>query len=380
MRKVILLDVDSVLVTPGGYRAAVRAVLNHFSILMGVPPLEIREEQFAEMEKRGISSEWDMVPLLLGALWNDILSQHGAVDLPYNLVSAAIEIGRLANGYTPAELRAPAFELLPGKVPSQSALVQGCFPFIPEGLRQSLLRNAHNVYSSYTARLFQQFSLGSRLFSETYHLPAEIETESLLHLYDVSNLSKDALAVLRQEAVNIAIITARPSAPPREVEVPPLGYAPEAERALELVGLAGAPLIGYGSLAYLAEQRGMNITSLIKPSPFHALAATLAAFTGLEEPALLAAADWLETGKLDGLFSSLPRSFALLVVEDTMNGVRSTLGAGQVLREAGFEVALQPLGLTLGSVVKGEVFEKEGLPHFADWDSLAVAIDRFPNP
>ena len=55
MIKIILLDVDGVLVYPGGYRAALRATVNHFID----PSLEIDEETLTELERRGIASEWN---------------------------------------------------------------------------------------------------------------------------------------------------------------------------------------------------------------------------------------------------------------------------------------------------------------------------------
>ena len=81
MTTVILLDIDGVLVHPGGYRAALHATLNHFVNLMGLPHFEFPEEKLAGFEKRGITSEWDMVPLLLGVLWEDILSRQ-VIDKP----------------------------------------------------------------------------------------------------------------------------------------------------------------------------------------------------------------------------------------------------------------------------------------------------------
>jgi len=67
MKKVILLDVDGVLVNPAGYRAALHATLNYFATLMGTPHFDFHEEKIADLEKRGIFSEWDMVPVLLAA-------------------------------------------------------------------------------------------------------------------------------------------------------------------------------------------------------------------------------------------------------------------------------------------------------------------------
>lgn len=374
MKKVVLLDVDGVLVTPGGYRAALHATLNHFAALMGMPHFDFHEEKIAELERHGIFSEWDMVPILLGAAWNGILSRWDEVDLPPDLTSAAVAIGRRMNGYMPVDVRAPEFEILPETYPAESALQQGCFPFIPEDLRRNLLHDSHNVYVSHTTRLFQHFSLGSRVFSQTYNLPAEVETRSFLHLYDKSNLNEEILMKLLQENVHLASITARPSAPPRDVNTSHLGYAPEAESALELVGLPDIPLIGCGRLEYVAKQRGLDVAALMKPSPVHALAATAAALTGEECPAIQSAADWLQTGQLNGAFASLPRLFELIVVEDTMGGIRSTRSAGEILKRAGFDVTVRPFGLTLGSAAKASAFEKADVPYYEDWQMLAAGI------
>ena len=104
MTTVLLLDIDGVLVKPGGYRAALHATLNYFVNLMGLPHFEFPEEKLAGFERRGITSEWDMVPLLLGVLWNDILSHYPTMRLPSEVSSAAIEMGNYLNGYVPSDL------------------------------------------------------------------------------------------------------------------------------------------------------------------------------------------------------------------------------------------------------------------------------------
>ena len=291
---------------------------------MGLSHFDFPEEKLAELEKRGIFSEWDMVPLLLATLWNDILSHHPNLNLPADLYSAAVEIGRNVNGYMPRELVIPEFEYIPGQYPAEAALQHGCFPFIPMDLRVNILSQSRNVNFSQTMRLFQHYSLGSRVFSQTYDLPAEVETESFLLTHDRSNINDAIRAKLRQPNIYLAGLTARPSAPPREVDDSHFGYAPEAEIALKLVGLADIPLIAFGKLEYLAAQRGLDAGALIKPSPVHALAATAAALTGDEWSGLQSAGDWFQTGKLNGVFADLPREFELFVVEDTLGGIRST--------------------------------------------------------
>ncbi len=41
MTRVLLLDIDGVLVRPGGYRAALHATLNYFVNLMGLAPFRV---------------------------------------------------------------------------------------------------------------------------------------------------------------------------------------------------------------------------------------------------------------------------------------------------------------------------------------------------
>jgi phosphoglycolate phosphatase-like HAD superfamily hydrolase len=374
MKKVILLDIDGVLVQHGGYRAALHATLNHFANLMRLSHFDFPEEKLAGLEKRGIFSEWDMVPLLLATLWNDILSHRPNLNLPADLSSAAIEIGRNIIGFSPRELTIPEFEYITGQYPAEAALRHGCFPFIPMNLRIKILSRSRNVNFSQTMRLFQHYSLGSRAFSETYKLPAEVETESFLLTHDRSNINDAIRDRLIQPNIHLAGLTARPSAPPREVHDSHFGYAPEAEIALKLVGLADIPLIAFGKLSYLAAQRGLDAGILMKPSPVHALAATAAALTGDEWAGLQAAGDWYQTGKLAGVFTDLPQEFELFVVEDTLGGIKSTQAAGEILKENGFHVTIHSIGLTSGSDSKVEAFTQAGIHHFENWESLLAGI------
>ena len=371
MTKVLLLDIDGVLVRPGGYRAALHATLNYFVNLMGLPHFEFPEEKLAGFEKRGITSEWDMVPLLLGVLWNDILSRQPLPDLPPEVSSAVMEIGKALDGYLPSDLVIPEFELEPGQYPVETAFKAGHFPSIPLALRMSLMHRSRDVRASHTMRIFQHYTLGSQAFCKTYGLPAELETESLLHKYDRSMLNETIREKLLDSNVHLVAFTARPSAPPREIKSPQPGYAPEAEIALELVGLPDIPLISFGRLQYLGERRGYDPEVLVKPSPVHALAAIAAALTGEEWSALQAACDWHETGQLTGPLAELPPAFEVSIVEDTMSGVRSVRAAGEILRKAGLDVKVHPYGLTSGSSAKAEAFTQAGVPHFENWENLA---------
>ena len=374
MTTVLLLDIDGVLVKPGGYRAALHATLNHFVNLMGLPHFEFPEEKLAGFERRGITSEWDMVPLLLGVLWEDILSRQFVASLPDDVSLAAAQIGKYLNGYVPSDLHIPEFELVAGQYPADTALQNGFFTSIPKPLRTNLLHRSRDVRFSETMRLFQHFTLGSHEFTKTYNLPAEIETASLLHKYDKSNIDDAIREKLRQPDIHLTAFTARPSAPPREVEAPPLGYAPEAEIALDLVGLPDIPLISFGKLQYLGEQRGYDPETLLKPSPVQGLAGVAAAITGDEWSALQAACDWYETGQLTGALTLLPETLDISIVEDTLGGVHSVLAAGEILQKAGLNVTTHAYGLTSGSAAKAAAFAHAGVPYYSDWKTLIGQI------
>lgn len=365
MRRIILLDIDGVLVQPGGYRAALRATVKRF-----IGDYVIKEDVPVSMEKRGISSEWDMSPLIIAAYWEDVLSRQPMENLSDDPVLAGEQIQRQCKVEEPKHLSIPAFELMDGQYPVDAAYEQGCFAPIPSGLRKNLMTESRDVYKSHTFRTFQHFTLGSETFGSTYQLPAEFEAQSLLLTEDKANISKEVRERLRRERNSIAGFTARPSKPPREWDGSHVGYAPEAELGLELAGLADIPLMSFGKLEYIAAQHGLNPATLMKPSPFHALAGILAAWAGDELSALNAAYEWHTSGKLNGKFSELPKAFELYVIEDTMGGVRATRAAGEILREAGFGVSVHTLGLTSGIEQKAEAFRKADVPHFENWESL----------
>lgn len=365
MKRIILLDIDGVLVQPGGYRAALRETVKQF-----IGDYVIEEDVIVSMEKRGISSEWDMGPLIVAAFWEGMFSRY-YIDLLSDDVAVALHnMKHLCKVMdTPEHLLIPEFDLVDGMYPVEAAYEQGCFPSMPNGLRKNLMTELRDVYKSHTFRTFQHYTLGSETLS-TYQLPAEFEAQSLLLTEDKANISAEIRERLRHERNSIIGFTARPSKPPREWDGSHVGYAPEAELALELAGLADIPLMAFGKLEYIAAQHGLNPATLMKPSPFHALAGILAAWTGDELSALNAAYEWYASGMLNGKFSELPKSFELSAIEDTMGAVCATQAAGEILREAGFEVRVHTLGLTSGIAQKAEAFRKADVPFFENWEFL----------
>lgn len=368
MTKIILLDIDGALVQPLGYRAALRATVKHF---LG-SHIEIEEDVLTNLEKRGISSEWDMAPLIIASYWNSVLLQHPQQNLPDDVFSAAIQLQEIKLT-SPIEIIIPEFKLIEGQYPSESALRENCFLAIPLELRKNLLFQTRDIKFSHTMKIFQHFTLGSENFAKTYLLPIEIETESFLLKHDVSNINDEVREKLLQH--HVAGFTARPSRIPVEVAESIVGYAPEAELALELVNLKNIPLIAFGKLEYLASQYQLDPATLVKPSPFQALAGTLAAYIGDEWTALQSAYHWLIKNELNENFKQLPKEFELIVVEDTMGGIRSVQSAGEVFQKAGFDVSIKSIGLTSGSKAKADAFEKAGIEYFDAWEEIITNLE-----
>src|SRR3990172_11882052 len=67
-KTVWLFDIDGVLIHPGGYRAALKATVNHFSRLMGLGDLAPDDDTIEVFEACGLTSEWDSVPVCVAAM------------------------------------------------------------------------------------------------------------------------------------------------------------------------------------------------------------------------------------------------------------------------------------------------------------------------
>ena len=365
-QKLFLFDIDGVLVEPLGYRAAVQSSLDLFTSQMGLGAGFYNSKEIIPIfEAHRITSEWDMVPLCLSRLFDRYQALHP--DPPFTAgLDAALaflhtrllsdqEIHSLQKGLNmPEFIRSIESILIPGRYPSESAFAarESLFPAIGESsLLAQLLQNTRQVSLSTTTRIFQNFSLGSERFSGTYGLPPEFETDSLLLRYDrpllPAALRKTLVEQRAGKQIGIAAYTMRPSLPPRPIRAKRNGYAPEAELALQLVGLLEVPLIGYGRIRYLAEKQHVEPETYLKPSPVQGLAAILSAYFEDELFALQAAATLTTDEDISGLWGNLiPRdNLCVHVFEDSPGGVEAVWNAVRILEERGFRVRVRSWGI-----------------------------------
>ncbi len=298
-----LFDIDSVLVHPGGYRAALVATVDHFSRALGFGETRLTTDEIESFEAAGITSEWDSAPICVAAL---ALGRGRRPDFAALTQRLGTELRRAE---FPAEA---AHRLWASRLPSANGLNF-----------HDILLHSRDIDRSPVMAVFQQFTLGPA-FESAYGLPRTVESEAYLLKYD-----RPALGV--PVPPRSAIYTARPSNPPRGTPSQ-TGYAPEAELGAELVGLGHLPIIGYGSMQWLAEQVGGHGEHFLKPSPVQGLAA-IGAAAGLPEPEALFAAHTLAYGSGPHPLQALGGG-RVIVFEDSAGSIRGVreavalLGAG----------------------------------------------------
>lgn len=368
--KIFLFDVDGVLLHPLGYRAATADTLRYFCRQMNLPDILPGEPVIALFESLGITCEWDHVPLGLAVILN---AAAQGTPLPAHTLPEAIKWITAHNGSSVAADFSPLVEylpryLIPGEALSDSLAIAfqkgdalDLFPFLSSALLIELFSNTRNVVQSQTTSVFQAHVLGPQVYASVYnHLPP-VNTPSYLDRFDHSLLAENSrqrlVEALKSGYVHLAALTARYSLPPL-ADVNRLAYSPEAETALRLVGLESIPLVGYGSVNYLAEQVGFIGERLLKPVPVQALAAAAAAFGNPLWDALqwsyqlvAGGAGYLDLPRLDGhgqqLPLPLPGELELHVFEDSPIGILACLAAVEILKVHHIQVDLHAWGIAV---------------------------------
>jgi hypothetical protein len=373
-RRAFIFDIDGVLVDPKGYRAAVRATQAYFTHAIELDDgVLVDDDIYALFEACRVTSEWDMVPLALAILLEKILEAHPELNRVNDLETCMQAIRRIPADRLPNEIdyrttilafskylnpqNFPAYQVLKLAQSIRSNVEQSSesglpiFPILAQTpILEILLAHTRDIYRSPTTRLFQQFSLGSQAFEQTYGLVSEVETPSFLLEYDQPLISQNMgqrLAQLNRSGdLALCAYTMRPSLPPNEARVEIRGYSPEAEMALQLVNLTDIPMIGYGRIHYLAQQVGWPAEKLLKPSPVQAIAAILAAASRDELSALYTALKVYQgiTEALD----SLPPGDEIIVsiFEDSAGGIEAMQLAGDLLTRAGMKIQIHAYGIS----------------------------------
>lgn len=403
-RSIYLFDLDGVLIQPGGYRQALRDTLNDWAARMGLNhTFAPNEDEIAVLEAQGVTSEWDMIPFSLALIIETWWNLHPEITLPADL-NRAIDVIRQTTLHSVARPSfGKAYHGLGGKRMEGYPLVEGLlmqknsswlqerFPRLSHHpLLEVMFSSTRDIFHHLPNRDFQARVLGSHLFEETYRVKAPFDSASYLEVWDRVLVEKSILAeVLQNGEGGGAVITARPSRPPLSPPYVRVGYSPEAEIAIELLNAPNLPVIGHGALIFVAEYLGIHAECLLKPSPFQALAAIMAALTGDALKGLLwayqvyARPEWGDNAHLNGLIDEhslrsclLPPRLDLHIFEDSPIGIRACQKAAEYLLGLGCQVDLNAWGVSY-QPTKRRALEELGAQVFTNINqALEVVLAR----
>ncbi|MBN1875197.1 MAG: hypothetical protein JXA33_13275 [Anaerolineae bacterium] len=396
-----LFDVDSVLVEALGYLRALQDTVAHFSQWMGVGKHPPTEAEIRAGEAYGLTSEWDSAPtyiitllierlrlnpiqhrdpaLVRSSRWSNILDTLGRSPLllPHpNYTAIAAQIGarlRQDGGATATAARIVLGEIAQSLPPSSRAMIIN--------LLDDLLGHTHDFQLAPITQYFQHLAIGNERIAETYGTAPIFTSPSYLSEYDIPLLDpqiRDRLLKQIQEGeLGATLYTARPSYPPMDADIhdtttSKIGYSPEGELARSLVGLDKLPLIGLGHVGWLGLRVGVDVATLVKPSPVQALAAIGAAASGQEATSLEAAWALYAERRLTPPLTDLGRT-AIHVFEDSTGGLRAVRHAVALLNAAGIPVTYHPYGITPATGTKKEAMTKEGVQVY---HSVNIAVQE----
>ena len=390
---VYLLDIDNVLIYPGGYRESFSRTIDHLLRAMGWEDSNSYHSSAQVFEAHGITNEWDMSAICLSGLFvaaaqkiPDVSFSDSVLDtleivktlgLPTQEVNFSQLAREVAAEMKPYETHLPT---LAAPRVFDRIIRSTCDPKSHESINvllDHILSNARDIERSRTMSIFQNYALGSANFVKTYAMPSPFETSSLIVEHDLPVLSTNNCERLLSASVNKEIrpvvFTARPSLPPGGVRDDAHYYSPEAELAVELVGLDSIPLIASGRTEWLAWKTGADPHTFIKPAPVHALAAIGAAISGDEIAGLMAAHIFLDKALLSSPLSDLVGSdLHVTVFEDSARSIDSVSKVLDLLREFGVQSSLSAKGIAVNHE-KRMLLNKSGATLFDDVNDAIIA-------
>lgn len=370
-QRILLFDVDGVIVDPIAYRIGVTYTLKQLGELIGLADLGAlmpSEKEIASMEANGVHDVWDMTNIIFAIWLTEIALKTETVH----------SVGQDSDGSVAEQLRQlqqlkpsvdrPDYAVLATKLHPTSEFSHPpdiALHFLEERISSLSQRDAwgklirkfligtRSAYSSFGTRLFQNIILGNEVFERTYGLPSDYDGQGLLQQEDKTLISNNTVAQLlqqnKQNDVAVGIYTARPSLPPKDAALPPLGYSPEAEIALQNAGMQSLPLIAMGMMEWLAKERNERTEDLTKPNRTQALAALINTINGGHDVEALQQAYEIDKQNLPAAETDLSalkdQKTKIYVFEDTISGIVPMLAVADLLRKQNFDIEVDALGI-----------------------------------
>ncbi|MBI9048429.1 MAG: hypothetical protein JEZ00_03355 [Anaerolineaceae bacterium] len=363
--RILLFDIDGVLLRPLGYRKAYFDTCNWIIRESGLKVNSPAEDIPALFESFGVTSEWDMLAITVSIILKAFLKIF-QVQISANTLTEAInEISRHKIKAFAVDYRSE-IQLLGTFYDSDEIPSVGVYQHwrsisgegdLQDELLENILCHTRNVKVSLITKLFQNLVLGSDTFNENYGLQSIIECQSYLREFDQSlilqTMQNTLEKLINNKELFCAAFTARPSLGPKENPSKEFGiYSPEAELALDVVGMKDLLLIGTGHLQFIGDHIKTSADSLLKPNAFHALAAFFTILTNNESEGLQLAFEFVSNNyqmpKTDTEGNSIeyPDTLEIAVFEDSQGGIRSLAAASELLNIAGLVVNTRFFGIS----------------------------------
>jgi hypothetical protein len=374
--RILLLDLDGVLLQTGGYHAALREVVRLISGALGFGEVRLSQETIDLFEAAGVTSEWDSTAICAALLLDRAWELYPSLTLPREPPLPALP----SHSLNPPDFEAFARSMFVagehGLSPihrAERALLGPGHGRTPEqtGALQTILEDARDIRASLTHRLVQELNLGSPTFREIYRMPPVLDVPSYLREYDRPALSPATASRiggwLKMADHRAVLFSNRPSRSPGGSLSPP-----EAEIGAEVAGLGSLPMVAMGPLSRESNLRGQGPQAFLKPSPIHALAAMLhATGTPLVEAVACAAGLVLDSRK-EGEWDVL-NGGTVYVFEDVEPGMLSALGAEAALRGIGVGLGLGLFGIAT-SAPKRRSLESVGATVYPDIETALASM------
>ena len=350
MPKIILLfDMDGVLIHSDGYYTSLQSAIKLIGQSLGVKDANLTRDQISKLEAAGIYHIWDHLTFFSSSLLAHIWKEDPSVRLPAELCLS----GEIDPIFPEIDFGEYTREIKAGhqySLTELTELIGDSYHHVDSALGEYLAWLAdvsREVYISPVLPIMQEFILGSDQFSATYQLSSQLELRSYPEQHDRPGLTKENYHQLQkwlgEKEHHAAIFTSRPNLPPEKG----VFGTPEAEIGAKIAGLGHLPIIGAGSLDWIAARSGVPARSYYKPHPIHALAAMQAA-AGRDIAGSLEKAVDLVGQPGNPQFVRAWRDFSqaqVHVFEDSPGGLNSAQQASQILSQAGIQIQVNLIGI-----------------------------------
>ena len=353
-KKIILFDMDGVLLKPGGYHQALKATVRRIGKSLGVPNVNLTDNQIAHFEALSVTNEWDSAAISAAL----ILIKAWEIDPTVRLGDHPARFDVLTNQAPEIDSFLDSFDKV-GDLPTLSAYekITRETPWLNQSQSEYLKRilyNSRDIYHSPILPWHQETVLGSEAFQGNYGLEPKLNIESYLSTYDRKVLTPERQKSIQQWLADpdhrAGIMTNRPSGTPP-------GYlsSPEAELGAKLVEVDHLPLLGSGMLVWFAAtQCQLPEHTFLKPNPVHALALMQMCYGEPAQNALNMAYDlWRGEGKREDW--DMFDGSQVTIFEDAVKGLQAGIAARALLASENVKIELRLIGVSSNLIKKGEL-------------------------